>query len=128
MASTSEKIVTSFSIAVFVLFIGGVVFCIYGALFGIDIQTGSGEHTGYVTAIEEIGVIFKTNRAYVKTDTMSSQEDTYCVTDPSVYATLQAAALNKTHVDLYYKSYLFPGIKNCDGENAIITGVNEVQL
>jgi hypothetical protein len=102
----------------------GIIFLTFGLPFlVIRYQTSSGEHTGYVTAIEKNGIIFKTGHAYVKTDTMSSQEDQYCVIDDAVYAQLQQYAANKTHVDIYYVSWLNAGIQNCAAEDAIITKV-----
>ena len=42
-------------------------------------STGPGAHTGYVTAVEQEGWLFKNYRVYVKTDNSSSQEDIYCL-------------------------------------------------
>jgi hypothetical protein len=86
-------------------------------------NTGSGEHTGIVTSVEKNGIFFKTDTAYVKTNTTSSQEDAYCVIDPAVYAELQQDAIYQSPVNVYYVSWLKAGIQNCDGEGAIITQV-----
>lgn len=106
----------------------GVVMAVVIALIvvpfvGIRINTGSGQHTGYVTAIEKNGLIWKTWRAYVKTDTQSSQEDTYCVIDPSVVAQLTRAVDTKEHVTVSYFSWVSAGITKCSHEGAIINAV-----
>lgn len=48
----------------------------------------SGQHTGYVSSVEQSGIIWKTWTAYIKTDPQSSQEDAYCVTDSYVVNTV----------------------------------------
>lgn len=94
------------------------------AVDGWHVEIGSGEHTGYVTAVERNGVVWKTGRAYVKTDTSSSQEDVYCIiADANVYQQLQDASTAKTHVSVYYTSWLIPGARNCHGEDSVIYAV-----
>lgn len=101
----------------------GLIFIVVVQFTGLPINTGNGQHIGFVTSTETNGLIFKTNRAYVKTDTMSSQEDQYCVEDPAVFSQLGQYADQKAHVELKYKSVFSAGITNCDGEDAIITSV-----
>lgn len=96
-------------------------------LVGIHINTGTGQHTGYVTTIEQEGVFFKTWTAYVKTDTTSSQEDAYCVIDPNVVAQLTADVDAQAHVTVHYFSWLSAGIANCSYEGAIISSVDSVK-
>ncbi len=96
-------------------------------LAGFHYETGRGEHTGYITAIERTGIIFKTGTAYIKTDTQSSQEDSYCVIDPEIYSQLQQYSTSKTHVNAYFLSWLSAGIKNCSGEDQIIYKVVPIQ-
>ena len=98
------------------------LFCSF-PLWVIPYRTASGEHTGYVTAVERKGVFFKTWTAYVKTSPTSSQEDVYCVIDRSVIPQLQQAAQSNQHVDLYFVEWLKRGVQNCKGESAIITKV-----
>lgn len=93
------------------------------AFTGLHVSTGSGEHTGYVTAIEKRGVIWKTWRAYVKTDTASSQEDSYCVMDGEVVEALKKASEEKQKVTLKYHSFISAGLTNCEREGDIIGGV-----
>ena len=99
----------------------GLLWLIIGVpIFGFHYETGRGEHTGFVTATEKHGIFFKTNTAYLKTDTQSSQEDNYCVIDEDVYSQLQRYSVEKTHLNVYFFSYFSAGIKNCDAEEAII--------
>lgn len=107
----------------FVLVLWGLV---HFSLYGWHVQTGQGEHTGYVTAVEQTGIWFKTYTAYVKTDTQSSQEDEYCVIDSQVFGLLKVAAESKVHVTVSYIDYLAKGLANCNGEPAgIIVGVKQ---
>lgn len=101
-----------------VLFIPG-----YFIVNGIHYETGKGEHTGYVTAVERNGLIWKTGRAYIKSDTSSSQEDIYCVTDNNIYARLEELSKDKTKVTIQYNDYFVKGLKECGDEQAIIYGV-----
>ncbi len=98
------------------------LFCSF-PLWVIPYRTASGEHTGYVTAVEQKGVFFKTWTAYVKTSPTSSQEDVYCVIDRAVIPQLQQAAQSNEHVDLYFVDWLKRGVQNCKGESGIIIKV-----
>lgn len=90
---------------------------------GINYPTGSGTQVGYVSAIEKTGIIWKTGRAYIKSDLSSTQEDLYCVMDDKVYDSLREASLTKTRVELSHNSVLVAGITDCEGESAIIQDV-----
>jgi len=94
---------------------------------GVHLETTrDGSHTGYVTAVETNGLIFKTITVYVKTDAESSQEDIYCLIDKSLINTLKELENNKTKVTIQFIDYLFPAITECGSYNAgIITGVKE---
>lgn len=108
-------------IALGLLVIGFLLWlCLWVPLFGFNYETARGEHTGYVTAVERSGIFFKTGTAYLKTDTQSSQEDSYCFIDKEVESQLQQHSLKKTHVNVYFYSLLSAGIANCAGEGAII--------
>lgn len=110
-----------------IIALGIAYFLIHWLMFGvIKYQTSHGEHTGFVTSIEQNGIFWKTWTAYVKTNTTSSQEDAYCVIDPDVISTLQADAADQQHVDLFYSDWLKKGIQNCNGEDAVITSVKPI--
>lgn len=95
-------------------------------LYGIHIDTGSGQHTGYVTAVEQEGIFFKTTRVYFKTDPQSSQEDSYCVLPASKFlvTTLDDAAAKRALITLSYSSYLLTGMTECGAENEYITQIS----
>lgn len=97
-------------------------FCVL-PFIGVHINTGGGQHTGYVTAVEKTGLFWKTGRVYIKTDLSSSQEDIYCVIDEKVYTEIEVLSKNKEQVTVSHISYLSAGITNCDGEDAIITEI-----
>jgi hypothetical protein len=73
--------------------------------------------------VEQEGLIWKTWRAYVKTDPMSSQEDSYCVTDPSVVSQLQSIETSRALVTINYSSPYLVWKWQCGGEYSIINSV-----
>lgn len=87
------------------------------------ITTQDGQHTGYVTAIETNGIIFKTITVYFKTDVQSSQEDTYCLIDKSILPTLREKQENKEKVTITFYDYLLTSWTECGTGNGIISGV-----
>jgi hypothetical protein len=108
------------ALIVIVIIIGLLV-----TIIGIHIEiTRGGTHTGYVTAIEENGIWFKTTSVYFKTDAMSSQEDRYCLIDKSLIPILQEKEINKEKVTITFMAYFTPGWNYCKmGDIAIINGI-----
>lgn len=102
------------------LFIGGLII----QLFPITIyQTmEDGQHTGYVTAVDTSGIIWKTTEVYFKTDAQSSQEDSYCVIDENVKKQLLEAQKSKRLITLHYDDYFIIGMPLC-GVNQIIRSI-----
>ena len=92
-----------------------VLFCF--ATFRIP---NSGQHTGYVTSVEQSGLIWKTWTAYIKTDPQSSQEDAYCVTNPDTVTRLQDASTKRSSVTVFYSAPIFLWRWQCGGESSII--------
>ncbi len=86
-------------------------------------QTGAGDHTGYITAVETSGLFWKTNTVYLKTNTTSTQEDAYCVVDQTVFDSLQAASVGTTHVNVHFINWFMAGFEVCGNEEPIITSV-----
>ena len=80
----------------------------------------NGEHTGYVTAVENSGYVFHTWTAYVKTNTQSSHEDKYCVTDSSVVQALQYAQENGAKITIEYGDNFFMPFWQCKGSDQSI--------
>lgn len=89
---------------------------IFFNITGLHIITGNGSHVGYITAVEEGGLLFKTKTAYIKTDTQSSQEDSYCVIDEEVFFQLQALLRLHERVEISYFDYFINGITQCNSE------------
>ena len=92
------------------------------------INTGSGHHVGYVSAVETEGTIWPTGKVYFKTDSQSSQEDTYCVDAlapnyEELMGQLRAAANNRTRVEISYHSEAFTSPRRCGGSNTIVDSV-----
>jgi hypothetical protein len=114
-----------------VIIVGAIIFLllILLPLFFVNtiaIQTTyNGHHTGTVTAVETNGMIWKTDRAYFKSDAQSSQEDAYCVIDDKVKAQLDEFARRKATVTIAYDDYLIVGWAYCGSESGIITSVVE---
>lgn len=96
---------------------------IWVPIFGLHHVTGQGSHVGYITATENSGVFYKTNTVYVKTDTQSSQEDSYCVIDPAIFDKLTDAAVSKEKVEVKYTSYFSTSFKECSQSDTVITDV-----
>lgn len=113
-----------FAMGCFSLFV--LVFCGWSVFYSI-MEPTNGSHTGYITAVEKSGVIWKTGRAYVKTDTQSSQEDQYCVRDQKVYDELVKAQTNKEKVIIKFDAPLIIANWECGGENAIIYQVEVIK-
>ncbi len=84
----------------------------------------NGEHTGYVTAIEnERGILLPNNRTvvYVKTELSSSQEDVYCVQDSEteLITSLKEASKEKKNVSIKFSGIVWTGWFNCSGDRII---------
>ncbi len=104
-----------------------IVFFLIISLTGLHVQTGEGQHVGYVTATSTNGLIFKTSTAYIKTDTQSSQEDAYCVTDKAILAELKRLSDVHAHVQVDFIDYISNGVATCGDGSEIITGVTEIK-
>ena len=97
--------------------LGVVVWFVFVLPFvGWHYETARGEHTGYVTATQTTGLVFKTHSAYIKTDTQSSQENEYCVVGDEVMAKLKTAQTSKEKVTVEYVDWFSKGVSYCGGE------------
>lgn len=113
------------------MLLGGLLFLvtfIIGTLVTVFFVSGfgfsNGTHTGYVTAVQESGVIWQTKRVYIKTSTESTQEDTYCIKDDAVYQALIEKSKTGERVSVTYNHPLIEWNWNCGREKDIINGVN----
>lgn len=88
-------------------------------------SVGQGEHTGYVTAVEQEGYFYKNLRVYVKTSLESSQEDVYCVNgnQTNIKNELQQAQKDKRIVTIKYQGVNGIGLGLCRDYEVI--GVNQ---
>src|ERR1035437_4699611 len=105
----------------FVFLVIGIIVLAFTASFHIP---NSGQHTGYVTSVEQSGIIWKTWTAYIKTDPQSSQEDTYCVTDPKTVTALQSAETEKSSVTVNYSVPWMTWKWQCGGEQSMIQSID----
>jgi len=109
-----------------ILGIAGILFVIFilcGFTFSIGESTG--EHTGYVTAVEtNNGLIYTDRIVYFKTDSQSSQEDMYCVNDMDVKQQLEEYARTNERVTIKYHNDYILWYSECARGSTIITDVS----
>ena len=112
------------NIFITLLVIAIILFLIFQVI-GLHITTLiDGKHTGYVTAIETGGIIWKTTTVYFKTETESSQEDKYCLIDKSLIDILKQKQKSKERITIEYRDYLIKGMVHCNAEEGgIIIGI-----
>jgi len=79
-------------------------------------QVGRGTHTGYVTAVDQRGYIWKNYDVYFKTDVSSSQEDIYCVhrSDQELVDVLRGFAMTGKTVTILYQGVRGIGFGLCN--------------
>lgn len=116
---TEKKVLFGFGALIVLIICGGIIFGIFVSYIG---ATNDGEHTGYISSVEQEGWVWKTWRAYVKTDPQSSQEDSYCITDPKVVSALKSYAEKRTLITVQYSAPFIVWNWQCGSESSIITG------
>jgi len=89
--------------------------------------TREGQHTGYVTAVEQDGLIFHNYRVYFKTDNSSSQEDVYCVNRDNKELAQKIKEANKSRklVEIEFDGVRGFGLALCQDDE--IQSVNVVE-
>lgn len=107
----------------FIAFIGGLCLSPLLLIWWAFQEPGNGQHTGYVTATETGGIFWQTDRAYIKTDTQSSQEEAYCVVNDEVLEKLREAQKEKKLITIEYSGEFIVPTSKCRGEAATITSV-----
>lgn len=90
------------------------------AVSGFNLSTSEGEHSGYVTAVETHGVIFKTVSVYFKTDPQSSQEDRYCVISSDLVAQLKNVQEKRNRVTVVFSNGHWVPPWDCKGDDGSI--------
>jgi hypothetical protein len=88
---------------------------------GLHYTTGEGKQVGYISAVENEGIFWKTGRAYLKPTMESTQEDVYCVMDKELLAKLEEVSRNNTKIEIKNVDYIAFGAKNCAGEISAIS-------
>lgn len=89
----------------------------------------NGEHVGYVTSVEDMDFLtWDSTLVHFKTDTESTQEDTYCVNDNDVAAKLRALAEERSAVVILYRNDLVMWRWECNGGDSIIVGVRKAKV
>lgn len=118
-----EKFMTIIAFGILALLMAFFAFII----FPIRITTGTGEHIGYVTAVDKEGLFWKNYHVYFKTETESSQEDEYCVIrfDNELANKVKDEARNKTLVALKYKTFFSLNPSMCHASQ--ITGIEAIK-
>lgn len=106
----------------------GIVIAIVGPIVliisGFTWSTAQGEHTGYVTATQTAGIFWKTNSVFFKTNTTSTQEDQYCVTDPTIFQELQADQQSSKQITMDFSNGHFMPVWDCgNGDESIIISI-----
>jgi len=104
-----------------VLGIIGIVLFLVLAPFVHLSSLGSGNHSGYVTAVDQRGYIFRNYTVYFKTDNSSSQEDVYCVRENETAKAdaLRVASKNRQRVTLNYRGVRGFGLGLCDNAEVV---------
>lgn len=82
---------------------------------------GEGKQVGYISAVENEGIFWKTGRAYLKPTMESTQEDVYCVMDKELLSKLEEVSRNNTKIEIKNVDYIAFGAKNCAGEISAIS-------
>jgi hypothetical protein len=103
---------------VIIIILVGIIFTL--GVQGIKYEISNGEHTGYITAVETNGLIWKTDSVYVKSELSSSQEDRYCIIDKEISTKLKQKAVDKEKVTLIYNDWLVRGMENCEPTDSAI--------
>jgi len=104
--------------------IGGISFVVLIILFIAAVpflklsNKGSGQHVGYITAVDQKGYFFKNYDVYFKTDNQSSQEDVYCIYRENTDLVNKAKEASRTRklVTVEYKGVFGWGLDICEGE------------
>lgn len=96
------------------------IFLLAWPIFGSFHSPTSGEHTGYVTAIENTGLIFHTWTVYFKTNTESSQEDRYCVIDTNILDQLKYYQKESLKVTVKYDNGFFVPFWQCKSKDSSV--------
>jgi hypothetical protein len=106
------------------IFIGLLAVFTIGLVISIPLGLGfpfSGEHTGYITAVERGGLL-NIPTVYIKTDLESSQEDSYCLSD-NLYDQARALSKERVSVTVKFERGWFMPFWQCNSANYRVVGI-----
>ena len=102
----------------------GVAVLFIGLFFLNNVGGSSGEHTGFVTAVESNdNLVWDSDLVYFKTSLESTQEDVYCVNDKSLKVLLMQYAVSGEGVTLVYENPFWFWRSLCNGGSSVVVGV-----
>ena len=80
-----------------------------------------GAHTGYISAVDQEGILFPNYKVFFKTDSSSSQEDQYCVhrNQTALAAELRRYSETRELVTIRYNGVRGIGLGLCSGEEIL---------
>ena len=110
----------------FVLFVFAVL--LFPLLLPFGWSQGYGSHTGFVTAVDLRGNVWKNYDVFFKTDNQSSQEDTYCIPrdNPVLAQQLLEESKNRTLITInYHRMWYFNTWGKCGGD--IVDSFEEIK-
>ena len=91
------------------------------------IGASSGQHSGYVTAVEfNDNALWDANIVYFKSSTESTQEDSYCVNDPNLKSQLEFYSQMNQKIVIEYSNPFWFWTSLCNGGQSIITDVKVI--
>ena len=111
-----EKLAIAFLVILGIVILSIILAVFFG--FGFPF---TGNHTGYITAVER-GGMFDIPNLYLKTDTQSSQEDLYCLSE-DLYQVAQDYSKRKNLVTVEYARGWFMPFWSCNSANYRISEI-----
>jgi hypothetical protein len=102
---------------------------LFTVFLGVPIKNNSGQYTGFVTAVEQNGVIFKGYNVFLKTELESSDSDKACIdrNNKELIDELRQAQREKRNIVLEYEGVLEYGVGQCPGEDWMIKEIINIK-
>lgn len=90
--------------------------------------TRDAQQIGYVSAIENNGIIFRANFVYIKSELESSQEEMWCVKDEKVLEQLNEARDNRQRIKIIYYDQVFYHPSDCHNSSKHNGMIEKIEL
>lgn len=104
------------------------VFIVLGATFLGGIGGATGQHVGFVTAVEDANnLVWDSTLVYFKSSTESTQEDVYCVNDQPTRELLETLQESGSRVKVNFHNNFLMWKSQCNGGISIITGATLIE-